>query len=51
MKALTVRQLDFRDTIPHQDVDALVQATMKSQDAREGLQARLQKRTARFEGR
>ena len=51
MKALTVRQLDFRDTIPHEDVDALVQATMKSQDAREGLQARLQKRTARFEGR
>jgi len=51
MKALTVRQLDFRDTIPHEDVDALVEATMKSQDAREGLQARLQKRTARFEGR
>ena len=51
MKALTVRQLDFRDTNPHEDVDALVQATMKSQDAREGLQARLQKRTARFEGR
>jgi enoyl-CoA hydratase/carnithine racemase len=51
MKALTVRQLDFRDTIPHADVDTLVQVTMKSHDAREGLQARLQKRTARFEGR
>ncbi len=51
MKALTVRQLDFRDTIPHEDVDALVQATMKSQDAREGMLARLEKRSARFEGR
>ena len=51
MKALTVRQLEFRDGIPHDDVDALVRAAVSSEDAREGLQARLEKRVARFQGR
>jgi enoyl-CoA hydratase/carnithine racemase len=51
MKALTVRQLEFRDGIEHDDVDALVQVAMKSQDAQEGMKARLEKRTARFQGR
>jgi enoyl-CoA hydratase/carnithine racemase len=51
MKALTVRHLEFRDSIPHADVDALVQAAMKSQDAQEGMKARLEKRTAAFQGR
>ena len=50
MKALTVRQLQIRDTIPHEDVDALVRAAMKSDDAREGMLARLEKRVARFGG-
>ena len=50
MKALTVRQLEFRDAIRHDDVDALVQAAMKSQDAQEGMKARLEKRPARFQG-
>ncbi|HEX3400302.1 MAG TPA: enoyl-CoA hydratase/isomerase family protein [Acetobacteraceae bacterium] len=51
MKALTVRQLEFRDGIPHDDVDALVRAALSSEDAREGMLARLEKRTARFLGR
>jgi enoyl-CoA hydratase/carnithine racemase len=51
MKALTVRQLQLRDSIAHDDVDALVQAAMKSQDAQEGMKARLEKRKAAFTGR
>jgi enoyl-CoA hydratase/carnithine racemase len=51
MKALTVRQLEFRDQIKHDDIDALVQAAMRSEDAQEGMKARLEKRTARFRGR
>ena len=51
MKGLTVRQMEFRDAIPHADIDALVQAAMKSQDAQEGMKARLEKRTAKFAGK
>jgi enoyl-CoA hydratase/carnithine racemase len=51
MKALTVRQLEFRDTIRHDDVDALVRAAMQSGDAQEGMKARLEKRTANFKGK
>jgi len=51
MKALTVKQLEFREGIKHDDVDALVQAAMKSQDAQEGMKARLEKRTAKFQGK
>ena len=51
MKALTVRQLELRDHIKHDDVDALVVAAMQSQDAQEGMKARLEKRTAKFQGK
>ncbi len=51
MKALLVREMAFRETIPHADVDALVDATRGSADAREGMAARLEKRSPRFEGR
>jgi enoyl-CoA hydratase/carnithine racemase len=51
MKATTVRMLEFRDTIPHEDVDALVRTAISSEDAREGMLARLEKRAARFQGR
>jgi len=50
MKAMTVRQLEFRDRIRHDDVDALVRAALSSEDAREGMLARLEKRSARFQG-
>ena len=50
MKAMTVRQLEIRDGIPHDDVDALVRSALTSQDAREGMTARLEKRAARFQG-
>jgi enoyl-CoA hydratase/carnithine racemase len=51
MKGLTVRQLEFRDAIKHDDIDALVRAAMQSGDAQEGMKARLEKRTARFQGK
>ena len=51
MKALTVRQLELRDHIKHDDVDALVVAAMQSTDAQEGMKARLEKRTAKFTGK
>ena len=49
--ALTVRQLELRDHIKHDDVDALVVAAMQSQDAQEGMKARLEKRAAKFQGK
>ena len=51
MKALIVREMAFRDGIEHADVDALVQQTRESEDAREGIQARLDRRPAEFTGR
>ena len=51
MKATTVRMLEFRDAIPHEDVDMLVRAAISNEDAREGMLARLEKRIARFQGR
>jgi enoyl-CoA hydratase/carnithine racemase len=51
MKALLVREMQFRDGIGHADVDALIQAARTSEDAREGIAARLEKRAPRFSGR
>ncbi len=50
MKALLVREMAFRDSIPHADVDALVDAARTSDDAREGMRARLEKRPPSFRG-
>lgn len=50
MKAVLTRQMQFRDGIEHGDVDALVEAARHSDDAKEGIAARLDKRTASFTG-
>jgi enoyl-CoA hydratase/carnithine racemase len=50
MKALLVREMAFRDGVPHEDVDRLVEQARTSTDAREGMAARLEKRSARFVG-
>lgn len=51
MKALITRQMAFRDGIPHEDVDRLVAATRGSEDSREGIAARLERRRPEFRGR
>ena len=50
MKALIVREMDFRDQIEHDDVDALVERARSSQDAREGIRALFERRPAQFAG-
>ena len=51
MKALINREMCFRDGIYHKDVDAMVALCGKSEDGKEGVRARLEKRQARFTGR
>ena len=51
MKALINREMQFRDQIPHADVDAIVDKARTSEDAQEGMRARLEKRKARFQGK
>jgi enoyl-CoA hydratase/carnithine racemase len=50
MKAVIVRELAFRDGIEHVDVDALVSEARGSNDAKEGITARLEKRAPVFTG-
>ena len=51
MKRILVREMEFRDDIQHADLDALVLETNQSEDTREGIAARLEKRAPRFQGR
>ena len=50
MKRTLVRLMDFRDAVPHDDLDAEVRRVSGSDDAREGIAARLARRTPAFRG-
>lgn len=50
IKATLVREMAFRDGIAHDDIDALVAAARQSQDAKEGITARMERRPAHFHG-
>ena len=50
MKAMIIRQLAFRDSVTHEDVDALVQAARQSNDSKEGISAKVEKRYPNFTG-
>jgi enoyl-CoA hydratase/carnithine racemase len=51
MKALVNREMQFRDGIAHEDVDVIIDKARTSQDAQEGMKARLERRKAAFKGR
>jgi enoyl-CoA hydratase/carnithine racemase len=51
MKALIVREMAFRNQIAHEDVDRLVEQVRRSEDAQEGMAARLARRQPTFKGR
>ena len=50
IKALINREMEFRDQIEHADVDALVDMARASNDAKEGIAAKLEKRAPNFTG-
>ena len=50
IKALLARALAARDQVAHDDLDALIQAARRSQDASEGRRAMLEKRKPVFRG-
>jgi enoyl-CoA hydratase/carnithine racemase len=50
MKALILREMQFRDGIPHDDIDRFLAEVRQSADAKEGVAARLERRTPRFQG-
>jgi enoyl-CoA hydratase/carnithine racemase len=51
IKATLNRAMEFRSSMVHDEVDELIGRAARSEDAREGMQARLQKRSPRFTGR
>lgn len=50
MKGVLNRQMEFRDALPHDDVDKLVETARQSADAKAGIAARLKGGTATFAG-
>jgi enoyl-CoA hydratase/carnithine racemase len=50
MKATINREMAFRDSIDHTDTDQMVRAALKSNDAKEGVRARMERRDATFTG-
>jgi enoyl-CoA hydratase/carnithine racemase len=51
MKALMVRQMEFRDMVPHDDLNDWVARISETDDAREGVAARMKRRPPVFRGR
>ncbi len=51
MKETLVRQMAFRDATPYDDLNATVREVAASEDAREGVAARMERRAADFKGR
>jgi enoyl-CoA hydratase/carnithine racemase len=51
MKAAIVRLQTFRDGIDHEDIDRLIAQVAESDDYREGVRARLERRSPRWSGR
>lgn len=50
MKKTLVRQMAFRESTPYDDIDEEVRRVSSSEDAREGVAARVEKRAAEFKG-
>jgi len=50
IKSLLNRAMTFRDGIEHDDIDEIVKAARDSNDSREGIKARLEKRNPNFKG-
>ncbi len=50
IKQVINREMQFREQIPHEDLDALLREIGRSADAREGISARLERRQPAFRG-
>jgi enoyl-CoA hydratase/carnithine racemase len=51
IKATIMREMQFRESISHGDIDALIMRVGSSADATEGMAARIEKRLPNFQGK